>query len=295
MALRLNRKTVLLTLGIGAGIFAAGYSNRTAFNATKKVTDLSTLGLDGKDFKSFRLRQIMKYNHNTSLFVFDLPDPNASAELPVASFLLAKADIDGKEVIRPYTPIDSHVTGAIHLLVKKYEEGKLSKHFHNLKPGQELLLKGPTTKIKYVPNMKKEIGMIAGGTGITPMLQVINEIASNPMDKTKVTLLFANLTPEDILLKERLDDIQKKNSNIKVHYTVDKPNSSWKGIKGLVTEDMIKSYLPAPTNKDAMIFVCGPPGMMQSISGPKAPDYSQGKLTGILLKMKYTEDQVFKF
>jgi len=102
------------------------------------------------------------------------------------------------------------------------------------------------------------------------------------------------LTPEDILLKERLDEIQKKNQNIKVHYTVDKAPSNWKGAKGQVTEDMIKAHLPSPTNKDAMIFVCGPPGMMTAISGPKAPDYSQGKLSGVLSKMKYTEDQVFK-
>ena len=34
-------------------------------------------------------------------------------------------------------------------------------------------IKGPFPKLKYVPNMKKCIGMMCGGTGITPMLQVL--------------------------------------------------------------------------------------------------------------------------
>lgn len=35
---------------------------------------------------------------------------------------------------------------------------------------------GPFKKIDITPNMKKEIGMVAGGTGITPMYQVIHEV-----------------------------------------------------------------------------------------------------------------------
>jgi len=137
--------------------------------------------------------------------------------------------------------------------------------------------------------------MIAGGTGITPMLQVINKIVSNPADKTKINLVFANISKEDILLKEQLDGLSKKHPNFKVHYVLEKVDKDWKGGRGHVNEDMIKTYMPAPTNKDALIMVCGPPGMMNAISGPKAPDYSQGKLDGTLAKMKYTPEQVFKF
>jgi ferredoxin-NADP reductase len=48
----------------------------------------------------------------------------------------------------------------------------MSTHFHELKPGDTLDIKGPLKKLQIEPNMKKKIGMIAGGTGITPMLQV---------------------------------------------------------------------------------------------------------------------------
>ena len=48
----------------------------------------------------------------------------------------------------------------------------MSKHFGTLKVGDSLDIKGPIVKLKYEPNMKRAIGMVAGGTGITPMLQV---------------------------------------------------------------------------------------------------------------------------
>ena len=42
---------------------------------------------------------------------------------------------------------------------------------------------------------------MAGGSGVTPMLQVAGHILRNPEDKTKVSLIFCNQTEDDILLK----------------------------------------------------------------------------------------------
>jgi cytochrome-b5 reductase len=44
-----------------------------------------------------------------------------------------------------------------------------------------------------------------------------------------------------------------------------------------------------------MVFVCGPPGMMDAVSGGKAPDLSQGELKGMLKDLGYTSPMVFKF
>ncbi|CBN75480.1 conserved unknown protein [Ectocarpus siliculosus] len=76
-------------------------------------------------------------------------------------------------------------------------------------------VKGPFPKFDYSPNVKKEIGMIAGGTGITPMLQVLQELLLNPEDKTKVTLLFANATTADIMLKAEIDKLAAEHGQLR--------------------------------------------------------------------------------
>ena len=55
-----------------------------------------------------------------------------------------------------------------------------------------------------VPANAKQISMIAGGTGITPMYQVIKAVLKNPDDDTQLSLLYANQSPDDILLFEHL-------------------------------------------------------------------------------------------
>ena len=81
----------------------------------------------------------------------------------------------------------------------------VSRHLTSLKKGEEALFKGPWVKFKYEPNKWKKVGMIAGGTGVTPMLQVAREVLENPKDKTKLQLIFCNRSEEDIMLRDTLD------------------------------------------------------------------------------------------
>ncbi|XP_074377756.1 NADH-cytochrome b5 reductase-like protein, partial [Apium graveolens] len=258
------------------------------------------IALNPDKWVDFKLQDKAKVSHNTQLFRFSF-DPSAKLGLDVASCLITRyplaPDAEGKTkyVIRPYTPIsDPDAKGHFDLLIKVYPGGKMSQHFANLKPGDVVEVKGPIEKLRYTPNMKKHIGMIAGGSGITPMLQIIDAILKNSDDNTKISLQYANVSPDDILLKKKLDLLEDSHPNLKMYYTVDKPSENWRGGKGYITKDMAVKGLPAPC-KDSLILVCGPPGLMNHISGDKAKDRSQGELTGILKELGYTEEMVYKF
>ena len=182
------------------------------------------------------------------------------------------------------------------LLIKKYPDGPMSSHIHDMQPDQRLSIKGPLPKYPLTPNKHNHIALIAGGTGITPMYQLTRGIFKNPDDKTKVTLVFGNVTKEDILLKSEFDELENTYPNrFRVFYVLDNAPDDWQGGKGFITKDLLKTVLPEPKEENIKLFVCGPPGLYKAISGMKKSPQDQGELTGILKELGYSQDQVYKF
>jgi cytochrome-b5 reductase len=172
----------------------------------------------------------------------------------------------------------------------------MSMHLHDMEPGQRLSFKGPIPKYPWSENKHGHITLIAGGTGITPMYQLTRAIFSNPNDKTKVTLVFGNLSEEDILLKRELEDLENTYpQRFRSFYVLDHPPESWQQGKGHITKELLKTVMPEPKEENIKIFVCGPPGMYKAISGGKPSPTDQGELTGILKELGYSKEQVYKF
>lgn len=162
--------------------------------------------------------------------------------------------------------------------------------------GQRMEFKGPLPKYPWEANKHDHIALIAGGTGITPMYQLARQIFKNPDDKTKVTLVFGNVSEDDILLKKELSDLENTYpQRFKAFYVLDNPPKGWTGGKGYINKDLLKTVLPEPKEGNIKLFVCGPPGLYKAISGTKVSPKDQGELDGVLKELGYNKDQVFKF
>lgn len=151
----------------------------------------------------------------------------------------------------------------------------------SLVPGTTVKIKGPKGQMVYTPNMVREIGMLAGGTGITPMLQIVRAIMKNPIDRTKVTLIYANVATNDILLRDDLEKLAAAYpEKFRLHLVVEKETLGvWKGGIGFISADMIKEYCPAPSG-DIKILICGPPPMVAPMKKhTEVPPASRSPLT----------------
>ncbi|KAL8979590.1 MAG: hypothetical protein Q9177_006102 [Variospora cf. flavescens] len=246
-----------------------------------------------------KLESVEELSQNTKKLRFALPDKDDVSGLQIASALLTKykgPDME-KPVIRPYTPTsDEDARGHIDFVVKRYPNGPMSQHMHNMEPPQRLDFKGPIPKYPWEANKHDHICLIAGGTGITPMYQLCRAIFSNPSDKTKVTLVFGNVTEEDILLKREFEDLENTYpQRFRAFYMLDKPPEGWMQGTGYINRELLKQVLPEPKVENIKIFVCGPPGLYKAISGPKKSPQDQGDLAGLLKDLGYAKDQVYKF
>ncbi|KAI0902196.1 ferredoxin reductase-like protein [Annulohypoxylon nitens] len=268
-----------------------------ALGALKYFRTLPKKVLKPDVFQEFELKEKTIISHNVAIYRFSLPAPTSILGLPIGQHIsigaaIAQPDGSTKEVVRSYTPISGdHQPGYFDLLIKSYPTGNISRHMASLGVGQTIRVKGPKGAFVYTPNMVRHFGMVAGGTGITPMLQVVRAIIRGRAagDKTQVDLIFANVTEQDILLREDLDALAKEDSGFRVHYVLDKPPEGWTGGVGYVTPDMVTKWLPKPAD-DVKILLCGPPPM---ISGLKKSTESLGfKKARPVSKL---EDQVFAF
>jgi cytochrome-b5 reductase len=194
-------------------------------------------------------------------------------------------DGDWKDVIeRKYTPctLDSEL-GYFEFTIKVYKAGvsnifpdggKMSQYMESLQLGDALTIQGPFGKMQYKGRgnwkgsgkkygERNHLGLICGGSGVTPMIQVIQAILSDPQDNTTISMLYANKTLDDIIIKAQLDEwSEQSQGQFTVHYTLDSPpEKDWSGYTGFVSDTMIQETLPPPSS-DALILMCGPPPMI---------------------------------
>jgi len=257
----------------------------------------------------FKLVDKEVLSHDTRRFRFALPSEEHILGLPIGQHVYLSARIDGEPVVRPYTPVSSDDDkGFVDLVVKVYfknvhpkfpDGGKLSQYLEAMEIGDYMDFRGPNGLLVYTnpgefsikPDKKSEpairkatkVGMIAGGTGITPMLQLVRQCIKDPEDKTTLALIFANQTENDILLKDELDALAEQHpKRFKLHYTVDKAPEGWKFSEGFVNADMIKDNLPGPS-EDTLVLMCGPPPMIKFACQPN------------LEKLGYTPEMMFAY
>jgi len=147
--------------------------------------------------------------------------------------------------------------------------------FHELVIGDCVEMKGPIgsftwegtglARWKGVQRTVKNIGLICGGSGITPILQVIRAVLNDHEDKeTRMWLLDANKTEDDILCREELETLcqQHTSERFRLHYTVEQVPQCWRYSTGRISDTMLKEHLPPPSD-DSLILTCGPGPMIK--------------------------------
>ncbi|KAG9320447.1 hypothetical protein KVV02_003135 [Mortierella alpina] len=268
---------------------AAGVAATWARVLFKKTT-VRTPPMDPKEYRKFKLVDKVHCSPNTAMYKFALPHEDDLLNLPIGQHISIMANINGKDISRSYTPTSSSDdVGHFVLCIKSYPQGNISKMFSELSIGDSINARGPKGQFSYTPNMCRAIGMIAGGTGLTPMLQIIRAIVKNPEDKTQVNFIFANVTEEDIILRAELDLLSQKHPQFKVHYVLNTAPEGWTGGVGFVNADMIKEHMPAPA-ADIKVLLCGPPPMVSAMS-KITQDLGYDKVNAV----SKLPDQVFKF
>ena len=193
-------KLKLVPILVGVGVVAASALIAKMLLDMKKKKKVTLVDPNVK----YALELIKKeeLSHDTRLFRFALPSDEHCLGLPIGQHIYLSARINGSLVVRPYTPTSSDEDlGHMDLVVKIYpanvhpkfpDGGKMTQYLESLNIGDTIDVRGPSGHLVYrgkgafdikedkkgpVKETKvKNVSMIAGGTGITPMLQLVRAV-----------------------------------------------------------------------------------------------------------------------
>ena len=168
----------------------------------------------------------------------------------------------GQSIMREYTPISNPMTqnGSFDLAVKLYDTGEMSHIFAQLEIGTGLEMCGPFGDITLQENTTQNVveisslsaavsyglpthrpvtrmTMLAAGSGITPMIQILNVMVSFTSTAQPIVDVFqANKTFNDILFRAHLEHVAKEWTNeFTIVHALSREQSEGKDGKGTHT------------------------------------------------------------
>ena len=152
---------------------------------------------------------------------------------------------------------------------KEYQEfsikkcGVLTDYLHELKVGDEIMVRGPYGNNFPVETALKgkDLLFVAGGIGLAPLRSVINYVLDNRDNYGKVDILYGARSADDLVQLKEIQEVWMNAKDVNVHLTIDRPQEGWDGHVGFVPAYLKELELTT----DKTVLVCGPPIMIKFV------------------------------
>jgi len=221
-------------------------------------------------YRKWTLASKVKLNHDTSLYTFEPPYKSLAFEVPVGHHVILKADVENDVIIeRPYTPVTSSLEPKLdqqrdtkmHFAIKTYPDGSLTPFIDKLEIGSTLDISNPTGGFRTsLIDGASDLTLLAAGTGITPMVKLIQRVFQTATSPVNIRLIFFNKTEADIVWKSELDSLSKlSSSGFKVHHVLSQEQREGYD-HGRVSTELLSKLIPSPiiSKEGKHSCVCGP-------------------------------------
>ncbi len=207
------------------------------------------------------LARIESQTQDAKTLRFLLPRGHRIAARP-GQFLTFEWVIDGKPVSRSYSICSSPTHGSfIEITAKRVEHGYVSQFLNDrANEGLTVNARGPYGEFCFDESKHQRIVLIAGGSGITPMMAMLRYIDDLcvPVD---ATLIYCVRNEQDVFFKSELAALQSRLSKFRCVLVLSRPSSDWGGWKGRLQREVLESEIDKPL--ESTFFLCGPPAFMK--------------------------------
>jgi ring-1,2-phenylacetyl-CoA epoxidase subunit PaaE len=229
--------------------------------------------------KIAKKRQLTKNAFALELEVPDELKPRSSYR--AGQYITLKYPFFEKEIQNDYSFTSAPFEKNLSLAIKINGENSSTQFlFNNYKEGDEISVSEPAGRffLPYKPNEKRTVLAFASGIGITPIISHIKNILQEE-GLTRIFLFYGNKSYEDIILRDELEDLQKKaHGRLSVYYFLSQEKVKDQLFQGRLDEKKISLIINQILHLDEddeestiwdstdKVLICGPGAMIKSVA-----------------------------
>jgi NAD(P)H-flavin reductase/ferredoxin len=170
--------------------------------------------------------------------------------------------VPGSEARRSYSFANPpEVADRLVFYIKVLEKGAMSEYVAGrAKVGDAMPITGPFGRF-YLRKAERPIVMVAGGTGLAPMLSMLDHLAATGQTGQPIRLLYGANRLEELFGLDQLEGYPGKGLRLTAEFCVVEGNAEWRGPTGHVTSLLRPEILDGG---DVDVYLCGPPPMIDA-------------------------------
>jgi len=224
-------------------------------------------------FHPLKVSDVRRETHDAVSVAFEVPDTLwPEYKYKQGQYLTLKLKVNGEEIRRSYSICTSPFSEKeLRIAIKEVKDGKGSTLLNrNLKQGDTLEVMTPMGNF-HSPlsgSAQKNYVLIAGGSGITPMMSILKSVLYVEKQST-ITLIYANRDEDNAIFKNEIEKIAADHKDkFNVVFVYDRPKQSMADLyKGLMTPEKVKALVEkhVPLLSNSEFFICGPGPMMENV------------------------------
>lgn len=175
----------------------------------------------------------------------------------------ARLHIPGSESKRSYSFANQpNANNQLQFLIRLLPDGVMSNYIRErCQVGDEIIFEAPLGAF-YLRHVDKPLLLVAGGTGLSALLGMLDDIAERGGCGQPVHLYYGVRNAADLCETARIHAYAKRIPGFRYTPVISAESPGWEGKRGYITDHFDSAEL---RDSPCDVYVCGPPPMVESI------------------------------
>ena len=174
---------------------------------------------------------------------------------------------DGYQAQRSYSIASAPNVPHVELTIERLEDGEVSPYLADVVRASDVIeVRGPIGGyFVWEPGGERPLGLIAGGSGIVPLMSMLRYRAALG-NTTAARMLYSARNAEELIYSRELADLAGRADGVDVTYTLTRARpAGWHGYSRRIDREMLSEVL-WPSTDVAVFYVCGPTPMVEAVA-----------------------------